>query len=137
MAGESVFNLQDSFLNYVRKNKTSISIFLSNGVKIQGTLVSFDSFSLMIKKETTYQFVYKHAISTIIPYGKFSMMNLASGSAARASVDAQGEAQRVSDAAANTDTPVSDAASDSYPSSGNSIEDIISSSMNQMGEPKE
>lgn len=120
MAGESVFNLQDTFLNYIRKNKLSISIFLSNGVKIQGTLVSFDSFSLMIKKDTTYQFVYKHAISTIIPYGKFSMMNLSNTSTQR------DESSTFDNSNSNSEEDSSIV--DTYPSSGNSIEDIISAS---------
>lgn len=125
MAGESVFNLQDTFLNYVRKNKLSVSIFLSNGVKIQGILVSFDSFSLMIKKDSTYQFVYKHAISTIIPYGKFSMMNLAPGGGNRDSQTQSYDAQGHDSSVASQDDIV-----DSYPS-GNSIEDIINSNSDE------
>lgn len=126
MAGESVFNLQDTFLNYIRKNKLSVSIFLSNGVKIQGILVSFDSFSLMIKKDSSYQFVYKHAISTIIPYGKFSMMNLA-GPGREVGPDAQtGRTEPEQNAYSNGQD---ESIADSYPS-GNTIEDIINSNFN-------
>lgn len=124
MAGESIFNLQDTFLNYVRKNKLSVSIFLSNGVKIQGILVSFDSFSLMIKKDSTYQFVYKHAISTIIPYGKFSMMNLAPGGGNRDQQNQSYESQGHDNSTSEEDIV------DSYPS-GNSIEDIINSNSDE------
>lgn len=77
-ATQNYFNLQDTFLNYLRKNKVSITVFLANGVKMQGTIVSFDSFSLMLKKDSYFQFVYKHAISTIVPSGKFDMQDLMS-----------------------------------------------------------
>lgn len=70
------FSLQDTFLNYIRKNKIQATIFLSNGVKMQGIVVSFDNFSLMLKKDSYFQFVYKHAISTIVPSGKFDMQDL-------------------------------------------------------------
>lgn len=129
MVGESVFNLQDTFLNYVRKNKLSISIFLSNGVKIQGILVSFDSFSLMIKKDTTYQFVYKHAISTIIPYGKFSMMNLAPGNNNYNKDNQSGNDQQIPE----NNNQLSEDIVDSYPA-GNSIEDIINANNPNDGE---
>jgi len=75
---QSYFNLQDTFLNYLRRNKISVTIFLANGVKMQGAIVSFDSFSLMLKKDSYFQFVYKHAISTIVPSGKFDMQDLMS-----------------------------------------------------------
>jgi len=77
-AAQNYFNLQDTFLNYLRRNKVSVTIFLANGVKMQGAIVSFDSFSLMLKKDSYYQFVYKHAISTIVPSGKFDMQDLMS-----------------------------------------------------------
>ena len=60
-------NLQDTFLNSVRKSKNSVTLFLVNGVKLQGVITWFDNFSVLLKREGTVQLVYKHAISTIMP----------------------------------------------------------------------
>ena len=60
-------SLQDSFLNSVRKNKNPVTLFLVNGVKLQGVITWFDNFSILLKREGTVQLVYKHAVSTIMP----------------------------------------------------------------------
>ena len=60
-------NLQDTFLNSVRKNKNPVTLFLVNGVKLQGIITWFDNFSVLLRREGTVQLVYKHAISTIMP----------------------------------------------------------------------
>jgi host factor-I protein len=59
-------NLQDTFLNTLRKEHTPVSIFLVNGIKLQGKVDSFDQYVIMLKN-TVSQMVYKHAISTIVP----------------------------------------------------------------------
>ena len=59
-------NLQDTFLNSLRKDHTPVSIFLVNGIKLQGKVDSFDQYVIMLKN-TISQMVYKHAISTIVP----------------------------------------------------------------------
>ncbi|MDG0970397.1 MAG: RNA chaperone Hfq [Porticoccaceae bacterium] len=59
-------NLQDPFLNVLRKEKVAVSIFLVNGIKLQGQVESFDQFVVLLKN-TVSQMVYKHAISTIVP----------------------------------------------------------------------
>jgi host factor-I protein len=59
-------NLQDNFLNALRKEHTPVSIFLVNGIKLQGKIDSFDQYVIMLKN-TVSQMVYKHAISTIVP----------------------------------------------------------------------
>lgn len=59
-------NLQDNFLNTLRKEHTPVSIFLVNGIKLQGKIDSFDQYVIMLKN-TVNQMVYKHAISTIVP----------------------------------------------------------------------
>ncbi len=59
-------NLQDNFLNTLRKDHTPVSIFLVNGIKLQGKVDSFDQYVIMLKN-TISQMVYKHAISTIVP----------------------------------------------------------------------
>ena len=60
-------NLQDNFLNAVRKTKNPVTLFLVNGVKLQGVITWFDNFSVLLRREGTVQLVYKHAISTVMP----------------------------------------------------------------------
>ncbi len=67
MASERAPSLQDNFLNHVRKQKISVTIFLVNGVKLQGVVAWFDSFCVLLKRDGASQLVYKHAISTIMP----------------------------------------------------------------------
>ncbi len=62
-------NLQDTFLNHVRKQKTPLTIFLINGVKLQGVVTWFDNFCVLLRRDGHSQLVYKHAISTIMPNG--------------------------------------------------------------------
>lgn len=69
MAGEKPVNVQDVFLNHVRKNKTALTVFLINGVKLQGVVTWFDHSTMLLKREGHSQLVYKHAISTIMPQG--------------------------------------------------------------------
>lgn len=59
-------SLQDPFLNSLRKEKVPVSIYLVNGIKLQGQIESFDQFVVLLKN-TVSQMVYKHAISTIVP----------------------------------------------------------------------
>ena len=67
MANDKKQNLQDVFLNTVRKGKTPLTIFLVNGVKLQGVVTWFDNFCVLLRREGQIQLVYKHAISTIMP----------------------------------------------------------------------
>ena len=60
-------NLQDTFLNHVRKAKIPLTIFLVNGVKLQGVVTWFDNFCLLLRRDGHSQLVYKHAISTVMP----------------------------------------------------------------------
>ena len=64
---EKAQNVQDVFLNHLRKNKTPVTIFLVNGVKLQGIVTWFDNFSVLLRRDGHSQLVYKHAISTITP----------------------------------------------------------------------
>ena len=59
-------SLQDPFLNSLRKEKIPVSIYLVNGIKLQGVIESFDQFVVLLKN-TVSQMVYKHAISTVVP----------------------------------------------------------------------
>ena len=60
-------NLQDLFLNTVRKTKNPVTMFLVNGVKLQGVITWFDNFSVLLRRDGHSQLVYKHAISTVMP----------------------------------------------------------------------
>lgn len=60
-------NLQDVFLNNIRKSKVPVTVFLVNGVKLQGIITWFDNFSMLMRRDYQVQLVYKHAISTIMP----------------------------------------------------------------------
>ena len=66
-------NLQDAFLNQVRKEKNSVTVFLINGVKLQGVITWFDNFCLLLRRDGQPQLVYKHAISTIMPSQNISL----------------------------------------------------------------
>ena len=66
-------NLQDLFLNTVRKQKISLTIFLINGVKLTGVVTSFDNFCVLLRRDGHSQLVYKHAISTIMPVSPVQM----------------------------------------------------------------
>jgi len=67
VANEKSQNVQDVFLNHVRKNKTPVTVFLVNGVKLQGVITWFDNFSVLLRRDGHTQLVYKHAISTVMP----------------------------------------------------------------------
>lgn len=67
MATEKSQNVQDVFLNHVRKNKLPVTVFLVNGVKLQGVISWFDNFSVLLRRNAHVQLVYKHAISTVMP----------------------------------------------------------------------
>lgn len=64
---EKINNLQDIFLNSLRKTKTPVTMFLVKGVKLQGIITWFDNFSVLLRRDGQSQLVYKHAISTVMP----------------------------------------------------------------------
>ena len=65
--GGKITKCQDVFLNHVRKNKTPVTVFLVNGVKLQGIITWFDNFCVLLRRDAHSQLVYKHAISTVMP----------------------------------------------------------------------
>ncbi len=67
MSSDKIQNVQDVFLNHIRKQKTPVTIFLVNGVKLQGIVTWFDNFSVLLRRDGHTQLVYKHAISTVMP----------------------------------------------------------------------
>ena len=66
-------NLQETFLNQLRKDKLSVTVFLISGVKLQGIITWFDNFSILLKRDSHIQLVYKHSISTIMPSESISI----------------------------------------------------------------
>ena len=73
MVSEKSQNVQDVFLNHVRKNKLPVTVFLVNGVKLQGIITWFDNFCVLLRRDGHSQLVYKHAISTIMPVSPISL----------------------------------------------------------------
>lgn len=70
---EKTQNVQDVFLNKIRKEKMSVTVFLVNGVKLQGIVTWFDNFCLLLRRDSHVQLIYKHAISTIMPGGPLNL----------------------------------------------------------------
>ncbi len=77
-------NIQDVFLNSVRKEKVPVTVFLVSGVKLQGTISGFDNFCLVLRRAPQVQLVYKHAIATIVPTGPVSLYKPEEGEGAEA-----------------------------------------------------
>jgi host factor-I protein len=75
MANEKSQSVQDVFLNSIRKAKMPVTIFLVNGVKLQGIVTWFDNFSVLLRRDAHSQLVYKHAISTIMPAGPLQLFD--------------------------------------------------------------
>jgi host factor-I protein len=97
VAAEKSQNVQDVFLNHVRKSKTPVTIFLVNGVKLQGIITWFDNFSVLLRRDGHTQLVYKHAISTVMPGAPISLFDAgtagtAAGAAATGTAGAEGAA---------------------------------------------
>ena len=67
MSAGKLQNVQDVFLNHIRKNKLPVTVFLMNGVKLQGVITWFDNFCVLLRRDGHAQLVYKHAISTVMP----------------------------------------------------------------------
>ena len=66
-------NLQDIFLSFFRKQAVSVTVFLMNGFQLRGVITGFDSFSLVLDSDGRQQFIYKHAVSTIVPLRPISL----------------------------------------------------------------
>ena len=79
MSAEKAQNVQDVYLNAIRKNKTPVTVFLVNGVKLQGIVTWFDNFSMLLRRDGHTQLVYKHAISTVMPSAPVPLFEPADG----------------------------------------------------------
>lgn len=60
-------NLQDAFLNYIRREKIPVTLFLMNGFQLRGVITGFDNFVVILVTDNKQQMIYKHAISTLVP----------------------------------------------------------------------
>ena len=69
MSHDKSQNIQDVFLNTLRKKKVPVTVFLVSGVKLQGNITGFDNFSLTLRRGPQMQLVYKHSIATVVPAG--------------------------------------------------------------------
>ena len=67
MTKANVFVTQDQFLNNIKIKCISVTIFLTSGIKLQGKIISFDTFCIILKRDEKEQLIYKHSISTIVP----------------------------------------------------------------------
>ena len=90
MAAEKSQNVQDVFLNHVRKSKTPVTIFLVNGVKLQGIITWFDNFSVLLRRDGHTQLVYKHAISTVMPGAPIQLFDASASREGAATVQREG-----------------------------------------------
>ncbi len=70
---EKTQNIQDLYLNTVRKKKMPVTVYLSSGVKLQGVVGSFDNFCIVLKRAGQSQLVYKHSIATVVPVSPLSL----------------------------------------------------------------
>lgn len=75
MCMNKVINLQDVFLNQCRKERISVTIFLTNGFQFKGMVKGFDSYVVILESEGKQQLVYKHAISTVVPAKSVSVLD--------------------------------------------------------------
>jgi len=76
MSSKERQNVQDLFLNHLRKQRVQTTVFLVNGVKLQGIITWFDNFSLLLTRDGSTQMVYKHAISTVMPVDAVNLHDL-------------------------------------------------------------
>jgi len=76
---DKVNNLQDIFLNTLRKSKTPVTMFLVKGVKLQGIITWFDNFSVLLRRDGQSQLIYKHAISTVMPAHPLDLSEIEKG----------------------------------------------------------
>ncbi|MCI1395193.1 MAG: RNA chaperone Hfq, partial [Acetobacter peroxydans] len=67
MEKESVQNVQEAFLNQIRRSRAAVTVFLVNGVKLQGFITWFDDQVMLLRRDDQTQLIYKHAISTVMP----------------------------------------------------------------------
>jgi len=103
VANEKSQNVQDVFLNHVRKSKTPVTVFLVNGVKLQGVITWFDNFSVLLRRDGHTQLVYKHAISTVMPGAPIMLFDASKAEGAAATAETGGSTLKLARAAEGPD----------------------------------
>ena len=93
-------NIQDTFLNTVRKDKTPITIYLVSGVKLTGKIRSFDKYSVLLENNSQEQLIFKHAISTVVSsrsvlHGEYRPLGAGSGASGHGSAGAGAAGQEL------------------------------------------
>jgi host factor-I protein len=69
----NIHRLQDTFLEHLQRKKTPVVVFLSNGVRLQGTIVDYDAYCVLLERDGQQQIVYKHAMTTAVPAGTLDL----------------------------------------------------------------
>lgn len=87
MAGDRANTLQDVFINHLRKHKSPVTVYLVNGVKLQGIVSWFDNFTVLLRHDGHSQLVFKHAISTIMPNNPIQLFEKDSTTQAQTAVE--------------------------------------------------
>jgi host factor-I protein len=82
MARDNIHRLQDTFLEHLQRKKTPVVVFLTNGVRLQGTVVGFDAYCVLLERDGQQQIVYKHAMTTAVPAGTIDLRDQSEGPAA-------------------------------------------------------
>jgi host factor-I protein len=79
MARENIHRLQDTFLEHMQRKRTPVVVFLTNGVRLQGTIVDYDAYCLLLERDGQRQIVYKHAMTTAVPAGNIDLRDQSEG----------------------------------------------------------
>jgi host factor-I protein len=79
MSRDNIHRLQDTFLEHLQRKKTPVVVFLTNGVRLQGTVVGFDAYCVLLERDGQQQIVYKHAMTTAVPSGTVDLRDQSEG----------------------------------------------------------
>jgi len=79
MARDNIHRLQDTFLEHMQRKRTPVVVFLTNGVRLQGTVVGFDAYCVLLERDGQQQIVYKHAMTTAVPSGMVDLRDQSEG----------------------------------------------------------
>jgi len=82
MARDNIHRLQDTFLEHMQRKRTPVVVFLTNGVRLQGTVVGYDAYCVLLERDGQQQIVYKHAMTTAVPSGMVDLRDQSEAPAA-------------------------------------------------------
>ena len=81
MSRDNIHRLQDTFLEHLQRKRTPVTVFLTNGVRLQGTVVGYDAYCVLLERDGQQQIVYKHAMTTAVPIGSVDLRDQTDGPA--------------------------------------------------------